>query len=80
MIHDLGGDPAYHMLYPMVMDSKALYLVVYDHRKFTPQNYNAAIGQWLEQIQVHAPGAVVKIIGTQCDQVSNTHICCISCC
>ena len=69
MIHDTGGDKAYHMLYPMIMDARALYLVVYDHRKYTPQSYMLAIGQWLDLIQIHAPGAVVKIIGTQCDQV-----------
>ena len=62
---------AYHMLYPMIMDSKALYLVVYDHRKYTPQSYTQAVGQWLDLIQIHAPGAVIKIIGTQCDQVDN---------
>ena len=72
MIHDTGGDKAYHMLYPMIMDAKALYLVVYDHRKYTPQSYMLAIGQWLDLIQIHAPGVVVKIIGTQCDQVKHS--------
>ena len=71
MVHDIGGNVAYHMLFPMIMDSKALYLVVYDHRKYTPQSYTQAIGQWLDIIQIHAPGAVIKITGTQCDQVDN---------
>ena len=68
IVYDLGGDEIYKVTHPMFLDPKALYLIVYDHRKYTPQQHYEAIGCWLEMLWTFVPSAVVKVVGTQCDQ------------
>lgn len=67
LINDVGGDEAYSITYPMFLDPKALYVLVYDHRKYTPSNHHTALGYWLDLLYMYTPGAVVKVVGTQCD-------------
>ena len=68
LINDIGGDEAYSITYPLFLDPKALYVLVYDHRKYTPSGHHKALGSWLDLLLAYTPGAVVKVVGTQCDQ------------
>ena len=68
LIHDMGGDEVYKTTAPLFIDPKALYLLIYDHRKYTAEKHYDAIGSWLDMLYMYAPGAIVKIVGTQCDQ------------
>ena len=67
MVCDFGGANDYRMLHPLFLDPKALVLIVYDHRKYTPARHYQAIGYWLDLLNAHTPGVVVKLIGTQSD-------------
>ena len=67
LVHDFGGADNYKPLHHMFLDPKGLYLIVYDHRKYTAQNHYKAIGYWLDLLQIYVPGAVVCIVGTHCD-------------
>ena len=67
LLTDLGGADVYMHTHHLFLDAKALYLLVYDHRSYTPQRHEVALGRWLDLLYMHVPGAVVKIVGTQCD-------------
>ena len=68
LILDLGGSEVYMDTHHLFLDPQAFYLLVYDHRKYTSQHHQAAIGDWLNLLYMLAPGSVVKLVGTQCDQ------------
>ena len=72
MVIDTGGNKVYQMTHPLFLSSKALYVIVYDHRKYTAQKHYSAIGYWLDLLHLHTPGAIVKIIGTQTDLCAET--------
>ncbi|XP_046559631.1 LOW QUALITY PROTEIN: malignant fibrous histiocytoma-amplified sequence 1 homolog [Haliotis rubra] len=67
MLYDFGGDDTYMITTPLFLDSKALVLLVYNCASFTEEDYDTAIGQWIDLLNTQAPGAVVKIIASQCD-------------
>ncbi|XP_071104926.1 malignant fibrous histiocytoma-amplified sequence 1 homolog [Haliotis cracherodii] len=67
MLYDFGGDDTYLITTPLFLDSKALVLLVYNCASFTEEDYHGAIGQWIDLLNTQAPGAVVKIIASQCD-------------
>ncbi len=69
MLMDMGGHDVYQMLHPMFMDKKALFLIVYDHRLYRPENHQDHIGKWIELVYLYAPGAVVKVVATHCDLI-----------
>ena len=69
MVHDLGGHDIYASTRSMFLtEPKAFYMLVYDHYRYTPENHYDHIGKWLDMLQVHAPGAVVKPVGTHIDR------------
>ncbi len=68
LVCDMGGNDIYKITHPLFLDPNSLYIIVYDHRKYTPQNHRKAIGCWLDMLSTYVPGAVVKIVGTQIDQ------------
>ena len=68
LVYDFGGDDIYKITNSLFLDSGALVLLVYDHRKYTVQNHYKSIGYWLDLLSTCAPGIKVKIVGTQCDQ------------
>ena len=70
MVLDLGGHSVYKITHPMFLDPTSMYLLVYDHRRYTAQSHYEQLGYWLSLLQVYAPGAIVKIIGTQIDNIS----------
>ena len=68
LMYDFGGNPVYRPTLPLFLDAKAFFLIVYDHHAYAlEENYEHAIGDWLEILLMHTPGAVVKIIGTHID-------------
>lgn len=67
VLSDFGGDEAYTILYKMLMDSKALVLLVYDASTFNDKTFHSAIGRWLDMLIVNLPGAVVKMVGSKVD-------------
>lgn len=67
MIHDFGGDTAYTMIYPMFVDDKSLVVLAYNHGSYSTDTHYAAIGQWLDFLNVYMPGVVVKLVGTHLD-------------
>ena len=67
LVCDTSGDDVYSHTLHLFVDPNALYVIVYDHRSYTPKKHDDTIGRWLDFIYLHAPGAVVKIVGTQCD-------------
>ena len=69
MVHDLGGQDAYSCLHHLFcLESRAFFIIVYDHYRYTLENHYYHIGRWLDLLQVYAPNAVVKIIGTHVDR------------
>ena len=67
LINDFGGADVYKNTHHLFLDRKGIYMLVYDHTRYTPERHNEAIGCWLEMLDIYVPGAVVKIIGTQDD-------------
>ncbi|XP_021367205.1 malignant fibrous histiocytoma-amplified sequence 1 homolog isoform X2 [Mizuhopecten yessoensis] len=67
VINDFGGDPTYKMCYPIFLDSKSLVVIMYDHSAYTSDSHYEMVGQWLDLLNVHTPGAVVKLVGTKAD-------------
>lgn len=67
IINDFGGDATYRMCYPIFLDSKSLVVIVYDHSEYTSDRHQEMIGQWLDLLNIHTPGAVVKLVGTKSD-------------
>ncbi|XP_064635287.1 malignant fibrous histiocytoma-amplified sequence 1 homolog [Lineus longissimus] len=67
IVLELGGDTNYRIIHPLFLDEKALYIIIYDHRFYNSSNFQRTIGQWIDMLQMHVPGAVVKIVGTQSD-------------
>lgn len=47
LVFDLGGDSVYKNTHQLFLDHQAMYLMVYDHRKYTVQSHHQAIGQLL---------------------------------
>ena len=69
MVHDLGGHDAYSGVHPMfTTETKAFYMLVYDHYRYTIENHYHHIGRWLDLLQMYAPGAIVKPVGTHIDR------------
>ena len=69
MVHDLGGHEAYaNTLSMFLTEPKAFYLLVYDHYRYTQENFHYHIGRWLDLLQIYVPGAVVKPVGTHIDR------------
>ena len=68
LILDLGGSEVYMNTHHLFLDQQAMYLLVYDHRTYTPQRHHESIGCWMDLLHMLTPGAVVKLVGTQCDQ------------
>ena len=68
LMYDFGGSEVYKPTFPLFIDAKALFLIVYDHYAYTQnEEYEWAIGQWIDMLLMQAPGAVVKIVGTHVD-------------
>ncbi|XP_060068243.1 malignant fibrous histiocytoma-amplified sequence 1 homolog [Ylistrum balloti] len=74
VINDFGGDPTYKMCYPIFLDSKSLVVIMYDHSTYTSDNHYEMIGQWLDLLNIHTPGAVVKLVGTKADLCENEEV------
>lgn len=66
-IRDFGGNEAYWMIYPLFLDVKGLYLLVYDQSQYCIEKHYDMIGSWLYMLSVHVPGAIVKLVGSKCD-------------
>jgi Leucine-rich repeat (LRR) protein/GTPase SAR1 family protein len=64
---ELGGDTNYRIIHPLFLDEKAMYIIVYDHRSYRSANFQRSIGQWIDLLQMHVPGSVVKVVGSQSD-------------
>ena len=68
LMYDFGGDVVYEPTLPLFIDAKALFLIVYDHHAYAQnEDYERAIGHWIDMLLMHTPGAVVKIVGTHAD-------------
>lgn len=37
-----------------------------------PETYHTQIGYWIDLLNLHVPGAVVKVVGTHCDMTAFT--------
>lgn len=66
-INDFGGYQFYRLLYPLFLDRKAIILLVFDQSSYTQGSYEVAIGQWIEMLSSHCPGAVIKLVGSKKD-------------
>lgn len=67
IIYDFSGDPTYIAPSTMFLDEKALFLLAYDHSSYTIERHQEMIGKWLDYLNIHVPGAVVKLVGLKCD-------------
>ena len=67
MLNDFGGSEIYHVTTPLFLDSQALILLVFNGASFTKKRYHKALGQWIDVLNSNAPGAIIKVIATQCD-------------
>ncbi|XP_067952197.1 malignant fibrous histiocytoma-amplified sequence 1 homolog [Watersipora subatra] len=67
--YDLGGSEVYKVLHQHFIDKDAITLLVYNHHKLatSPDSYQEQIGYWVDLLQLHVPGAVVKLVGTHTD-------------
>ncbi|XP_069132097.1 malignant fibrous histiocytoma-amplified sequence 1 homolog isoform X2 [Argopecten irradians] len=74
VINDFGGDPTYKMCFPIFLDSKSMVIVMYDHSAYTSDSHHEMVGQWLELLNTHTPGAVVKLVGTKADLCEDDEI------
>lgn len=72
LVYDFGGNTIYRPTFSLFLDANAFFLIVYDHHAYAQdENYDQAIGDWLEMLLMHAPGAVIKIVGTHIDLCTN---------
>lgn len=67
MLNDFGGDKAYSIMYPMFADANALVVLVYNHGTYTMETHHQVLGRWLQFLNIHMPGVVVKLVGTHLD-------------
>lgn len=64
---EFGGHKAYETVLHHFIDKNALYIITYNHAKYCTEKHQEFIGQYLDFIRIHSPGAVVKIVGTKAD-------------
>lgn len=67
IIFDFSGDPTYTAPSTLFLDDKALFVLGYDHSQYTIDKHQEMIGKWLDYLTIHAPGAVVKLVGLKSD-------------
>ncbi|XP_050418496.1 malignant fibrous histiocytoma-amplified sequence 1 homolog [Patella vulgata] len=73
-ILDFGGHHIYSAAHHMFLTPEALHLLVFDLSKYTSEEYDELIGNWLEAIMDRAPGARIKIVGTHADLCNSQDI------
>lgn len=70
IIYDVSGDPTYVAPSTLFLDEKALFLLAYDQSRYTPERHQQMIGQWLDYLSIHVPGAIIKLVGLKSDLVT----------
>lgn len=71
---DLGSDESYIPLLHIFLHPQALYLLTYNHQTYKSEQFYDKIGCWLNTIYAYAPGAVVKLVGTNIDDMTREDI------
>lgn len=73
-ILDFGGHHIYSAAHHMFLTPEALHVLVFDLSAYTPERYDALVGDWLDSVMDRAPGATIMLVGTHADLCSQEHI------
>ena len=69
-LYDFGGHKWYEMVHHFFLDKSAIILLIVNLATYQMSEYEKHVGSWLSVMQARAPGATVKLVGTNIDRCS----------
>lgn len=69
-LYDFGGHTWYQVVQPFFLDKSAIIVLVVNLATYQRSEYEEHVGCWLSLMQARAPGATVKMVGTNIDRCS----------
>lgn len=70
-VWDFAGQEIYHAAQEVFFSNHALYMVVWDMTKNSPQDFDDYVQFWIDLIQSRCPGSTILFVGTNADKFTS---------
>ncbi|XP_029371420.1 malignant fibrous histiocytoma-amplified sequence 1 homolog [Echeneis naucrates] len=74
LVYDLSGKQNYDLIKPFFLSPGALYIIVFNLKTYSPNNFYANVGYFLHLLSAKVPHAVVCLVGTHADLCSEVEV------